>query len=390
MKRNKTRQPRTRLLKASCVGAGLLSISNPTQVTAADIGVLDVHNDVSLGTVPNPFPSSSFGVHVAVGDLDGDGYADIVIGPGRGPSALAVVKGIHFSKVEMQLKTLSGGGGAGVSVATGDLDGDGKAEIITTPSSGSESTAAYIKLPDIDGEVEEYASFPNIFEGHSGGVNVATGDVDGDGLPDVLAGRLSCACGRPIKKWPGIFGLAAFEDFGPPVPSGQGGVRVAAGDVDGDGLDDYVVVPIAPTSGVSQPLLALADEKHKDWIEVLSFSEPAGVHIAMGDLTGDGLADLVVGSARGSEPYIKLYELAPDAVLPGVMHAKFFYEWVTYAPTFTGGVRVAVGDVTGDGHPDIAFAPAAIPEPATFASLLTGAGAWLLGWRRRRREEQPG
>ena len=93
MKKKRRKQPRHRLLKASCVGAGLLSISNPTQITAADIGLYDVHNAQSLGSIPNPFPDSPLGVHVAVGDLDGDGSATsswaLAVAPRSSRGALA-------------------------------------------------------------------------------------------------------------------------------------------------------------------------------------------------------------------------------------------------------------------------------------------------------------
>jgi hypothetical protein len=389
MKKNRKRQPKYRLLKAGCVGAGLLSISNPTQVTAADIGILDIHNGVSLATLPNPFPRAPMGVHVAAGDLDGDGRADIIVGPGRGDNHYAAADSIsfNFSKIKWDYYPQK----MGVRVATGDLDGDGKAEIIVSNATGGPSTASFIKLPDIDGESkDEFASFDNIHEGFSGGVSVATGDFDGDMAPDVLAGRLSCACGRPIKiKKPPLGAASGFEDFGPPVPSGQGGVQVAAGDIDGDGLNDLLVLPVAPTSGISQPLIALSKDDHKQWIDVQSFNEPAGVHIAMGDLDNDGIPDLVVGSARKHRGNVKYSEIRFSAAT-GTYEAVLQGEFDVYDENFLGGVRVAVGDVNGDGYQDLVYAPAAIPEPTTLVSLFAGIGALLVGGRRRRRDEPSG
>jgi hypothetical protein len=385
MRRYRKKQPRHRLIKAGCLGAGLLSISNPTQVTAADIGILDVHNGVSLATLPNPFPASPMGVHVAAGDLDGDGRADIIVGPGRGDNEIVAADSVSFNYTKIKWEYYPQK--TGVRVATGDLDGDGKAEIIVSNATGGASTASYIKLPDIDGESEEYASFDNIHDGFSGGVSVATGDVDGDGHSDVLAGRLSCACGRPIKKLPPILGLA-IEDFSPPVPSGQGGVHVAAGDVDGDGLDDLIALPIAPPTGKSQPLLARSTNDHKDWIDIESFNEPAGVHIALGDFENDGIPDLVVGSARGPDAYVKMYTIEEDPVA-GIWNTYLKLDLPIDERGFKGGVRVAVGDVNGDTYPDLVYAPAGVPEPATIMSLLAGLGAWLLAPRRRTRDTSP-
>jgi hypothetical protein len=333
------------------------------------------------------------GVHIALGDLDDDGLGDLVVGPGRGDPILGVCKGVHI-KTDVDLfsykkldKYLPFGG---VRVATGDLDGDGKAEIIASNATGGASTAAFIKLPDIDGEVGEHGVFHNIFDDFSGGVTTATGDFDGDMAPDVLAGRLSCACGRPIKiKKPPLGAASGFEDFGPPVPSGQGGVQVAAGDIDGDGLNDLLVLPVAPSSGISQPLIALSKDDHKQWIDVQSFNEPAGVHIALGDFENDGIPDLVVGSARGPNQYIKMYTIEEDPATAGIWNTYLKLDIPIDERGFKGGVRVAVGDVNGDSFPDLAYGPAGVPEPATITSLLAGLGTWLLGGGRRRRETSP-
>jgi hypothetical protein len=252
----------------------------------------------------------------------------------------------------------------------------------------------FLKIGDIKAadttDWETIAESDDIFEGFSGGVDTASGDVDGDSFPDVLAGRLSCACGRPIKIKKPPLGSSAFEDFGPPVPSGQGGVQVATGDIDGDSLDDFLVLPINPTTGVSQPLVALSQDKHKDWIEVLSFSEPAGVHVAMGDVNNDGVPELVVGSARGLDSYVKVYPFEITPGVPGVSMGKAVYEWINKSSVDTRtGIRVAVGDVNGDSYADIAYGPASIPEPATLGSLFVSFGVWLLGARPGRRHGEP-
>ncbi len=69
-----------------------------------------------------------------------------------------------------------------------------------------------------------------------------------------------------------------------------------------------------------------------------------GVHVAEGDLNGDGIPDIVTAPGSGGGPDIKVFDGRTGALL-----SEFF----AYAPTFTGGVSVAVGDVTGDGQPDI-------------------------------------
>jgi hypothetical protein len=392
MKKTYKKQPKHRLLKAGCVGAGLLSISNPTQVTAADIGILDVHDfgapPVSLGTISNPFPGSTLGVHVAVGDIDGDGFGDIVIGPGKGATEVYIHRGKSDDQSNKKLILSSFSPGAGVRVATGDLDGDGLADIIATPATGASSRGAFLKFDGIKGELALLEEFDDIFDGPSGGVSVATGDLDGDGVTDIMAGQVTVNKAKMADKALG----AAFTDFGDPLPDGNGGVQVAAGDVDGDGLADVLVLPNNSPTGLVQPLLATSKGKHTPWILLPSIDEPTGVHVALGDVDGDGLSELVVGSARGSSPYIKIYGIDYAPGLPGTPDVFGTYIKIDIpldGHSYSGGIRVAVGDVNGDGFGDLVYGPASIPEPSTIASVLTGLGAWIFRGRWRRRSESP-
>src|SRR5260370_431988 len=81
----------------------------------------------------------------------------------------------------------------------------------------------------------------------------------------------------------------------------------------------------------------------------LSFSayDPSftgGVRVAVGDVNGDGVPDLITAAGPGGGPHVKIFDGAT-----GNLIASFF----AYDPSFTGGVYVAAGDVNGDGHADI-------------------------------------
>ncbi|MEX0645292.1 MAG: VCBS repeat-containing protein, partial [Parvularculaceae bacterium] len=68
------------------------------------------------------------------------------------------------------------------------------------------------------------------------------------------------------------------------------------------------------------------------------------VFVAAGDVNGDGMADIITGAGAGAGPHVKVFDGATGAELRSFM---------AYAPTFTGGVFVAAGDVNGDGMADI-------------------------------------
>src|SRR4051812_890283 len=125
-------------------------------------------------------------------------------------------------------------------------------------------------------------------------------------------------------------------------PSFKGGVHVALGDVNGDGIPD--VVTGAGAGG--GPHVRLFDGRTGAVLTEFSAYAPSfagGVNVALGDVPGDGKADIITAAGAGGGPHVRVFDLT------GHVESEFF----AYDPGFRGGVSVAVGDATRDRHCDI-------------------------------------
>jgi peptidoglycan hydrolase-like protein with peptidoglycan-binding domain len=158
------------------------------------------------------------GVHVASADVDNDGVAEIITGAGAGGAPHVRVFTVGGA-VKAEWMAYDFAFPAGVQVGAGDLDGDGRAEVVTGPGpTGGPHVRVFNGTGGLRSEWMAYnPAFP-------GGVNVGIGNgrvitaPAGDGGPHV---RVFSATGGVTSEW------MAFD------PGFEGGVTVAAGDVDG-------------------------------------------------------------------------------------------------------------------------------------------------------------
>jgi hypothetical protein len=240
------------------------------------------------------------GVRVATGDVTGDGVDDFIAGAGLGGRGrIRVFDGASLEPVAGTLGDFSAYGDfyrGGVFVAAGDVNGDGLADIIVSPSAGSHNEVRIFS--GADGSMIN--SFQALSRG-SGGVRVAAGDVNGDGLADIIVGS---GLGSKVRVFDALSGtVLPGGDFPAFERAFRGGVFVAAGDVNNDGLDDII------TSAGSRSATIKIFEQGTPESNNRSFSAYTGalrgVHVAAGDINGDGIADII--ATKGAKTDGKLH-----------------------------------------------------------------------------------
>lgn len=189
-------------------------------------------------------------------------------------------------------------------------------------------------------------------EGFTGGVRVATGDVNADGVPDIITAP---GPGREplVKIYDGVDGrlLNSFLAFD---SNFTGGVFVAAGDVTGDGADEVIVGPDVGGAPMVKAFQALDGTLARS---VMAFDAGfmGGVRVAAGDVNGDGRIDVIAGAGPGDTPLVRVFSGTTDLHL--IAH------FLAYDASFQGGVYVGAGRVKGFAYTDIVTGPGAGGEP---------------------------
>jgi hypothetical protein len=225
----------------------------------------------------------------------------------------------------------------GVTVAAGDVNGDGKADIITGAGPGGGPQVKVFSGADLS----VLATFMAYDMNFTGGVTVAAGDVNGDGKADVITGagpgggpHVKVIDGAALVSGnPGAAQLAAdrpLRSFFAYDPAFTGGVTVATGDVNGDGQAD-VITGAGPGGGPHVKVFSGADNSVLFNFFAYDPRFAGGVTVATGDLNADGKADIITGAGPGGGPHVKGFDGTSLAVLE-----NFF----AFDPTFLGGVFV--------------------------------------------------
>ncbi len=282
-------------------------------------------------------PRFTGGVRVAVGDVNGDGTSDIITaaGPGGGPH-VRVFDGQDGTPLDSFFAYNPAFFG-GVCVAAADLNGDGRAEIITAADAGG---GPHVRVFDV-ADQRELFSFFAYNSRFTGGVRVAMGDVNGDGTPDIVT-TPGTGGGPHVRVFDGQDGTP-LQSFFAYNPAFFGGVYVAGGDLNGDGVAD-IITGAGEGGG---PHVKAFDGATGDVLHSFMAYNPffrGGVRVGVLDATGEGEPDIVTAAGPGGGPHVQTFDgQTGNNVL------SFF----AYNPLFAGGVYPA-GNSFSAGQPLVA------------------------------------
>jgi hypothetical protein len=279
-------------------------------------------------------------------DLNGDGFPDVVGAStlfGAGPTStgnLTVYRHPGAAGGSFGTPTSYAAGYDPWFLATGDLDGDGLPDIVSA-SVDDRALSLFFNDPANPGTLKARQTLSS-----PGASQVAIADINGDGLPDLISADYSVSLFLQDPATPGTF-------FAPLGLFAGGANWVAAGDLNADGFAD-----IAVTDNVGVKLLF-----HAASATSTAFQAPASVYVqtanarvhgadavAIADVNGDALGDMVItdpGPTGGGAPFVAV--LLQDAA----NHGQFLAAATYPIATNNLGQCVVVADLNGDTLPDI-------------------------------------
>jgi hypothetical protein len=305
---------------------------------------------------PTLTPDGNDPLYLATADLNGDHLPDVVSASFSDGTLTVFLNNAAKPGKFGAPLTLSSPGAS--QVAIGDMNGDGLPDLV----SADFNVSLFIQTSS--------GTFASPVSLYSGGANwVAVGDLNGDGIPDIA---LTDAVGVKLLMHTGAAGSVTYAApvsvFTQSVNPGIAGANlIAIADVNGDGLNDLVITDPGPVGSPPAVNILLQDAKNPGtFLAAVSYSLPGNSipqSITVADVNGDGHTDIVIGGSTAVSVFLQ------DASSPGVFLAAKNY-------SVTNANEVAVADVNGDGLMDIVV-PVGVSHPIVSGVITNNPGVLL-------------
>jgi uncharacterized protein (TIGR03437 family) len=333
------------------IGSGSPDIIGP-DYGSGDIAVFLGNGDGTFQGGPL-YPAGSTTKSIAAGDLNGDGKPDLVTANSNSSTLTILLNQGHgtFAAAAPYALTLPGGSSAGPdSVALADLNGDGKLDAAAANSSAG---SVSVSLGNGDGTFQA----PTFYPTGNDPVMVVTGDLNGDGTPDLVVANAGTLESGGTDNGSVSILLASEGGAFQAAKNLTTGVQpgfLALQDVNGDGKLDLIVlnlgIPqgftgITPNAGGVAVLLGIGDGTFQNPVNYAAGTNPSA--LAVGDLNGDGKPDLAVATTQSDGSSVV-------AIFLGNSDGTF--QAPAYVAGQSGVTDIAISDLNGDGKPDLVIA----------------------------------
>lgn len=347
-------------------GSGILRfITPPDFENPTDVGANNVYNVVVRVTDGELFDTQVYAITVT--NVVNETVAFLAVGADAGAMSEPLVKVYRPDGTLLEeFLAYEAGYRGGVRVATGDVTGDGIIDIITAPGRGHKPTIKVFDGASIaDGQLGNARELPSFVidafdTSFTDGLFIAVGDVVGDSRLDIVAiperGRTEVRVFRnrlddtPHPHPGDAFSNPPWRSFLPFDANYVGGGTVAIGEIDRTLAKSEIIV--GSSSGMNAAIkvynVNAAQPKLVKTYTPIDANFRGGVFVAAGDINGDGIADIVAGAGQGGSSKVSVL----DGKTGNSLGAIYPYSDASKQAS----VRVAVRDSNGDGVIDTIFA----------------------------------
>jgi hypothetical protein len=376
-----------------------LVVTSTTANSATVLPALGNGTFASVGPISLGLPSAGFANSVVAADFNGDGLPDFATANSNGTVTIVQNNGNNnytlFASPPTNPVPFSTNQVA--ALALGRFTNTGKRDIVGVDVNTSTSISsagvlqnqfsnAYFAVGTDAGSLTQVnlydqngnllATFlPFIGSAYTGGARVAVGDVTGDGVPDLIVANGVALGGLAIFKIYDGAKLLALAKQGIPGQNAESALLAAVQPYGlvGIGLGDFVAVGNlnGNPNGVDQ--IIVGADGINGQVSIFTFNPSGntvtlaqtlvvyagftgGVRVAAGDVNGDGRDDLITGAGTNALPEVRVYLGITDPMLFINSNPFAIFQGIAIPPgvSFTGGAYVAAGDFDGDGLADIA------------------------------------